>query len=47
MENMPTIMSTLTYPHAAQAASGPCRHASLVDGRRFGNVGPLAERCAR
>ena len=47
MENMPTITSALTYREAAQAASGPCWHASLVDGRPFGNTGSLAERCAR
>jgi hypothetical protein len=47
MKNMPTITSSPRYPEATQVASGPCLQSLLADGRRFGNLVPLAERCAR
>ena len=47
MQTMLKITSTQTFPEAAPAASDPCRHTSLADGRRVGNALPLAERCAR
>jgi hypothetical protein len=47
MKMMSKTTYTPTFAEAAQAASAPCRHLPVNDGRRLETALTLAERCAR